>query len=848
MSERNLGFSHSVFSCRRAALLLLVAGSMVGLDALAMEDIVVSTRKREENKQEVPIAIDVVTGDALDRKGINNVRDLAKFTPGLIFDQGFGPQDTRITVRGLTPARGRQNVAVLVDGIDISSGAILSNGGGLLINPELLDIDRIEFVKGPQNALYGRTAFAGGINYITKKPTEEFASSIFLDVGNHGQREVRGSLSGPLIDQQLFGGLNIAGWNHDGFHDNSETGNEVGGKDGAAISGTLRFEPTDTISVSGRLDYLDDEFDVTPYTAIAPSTPLSVPTSALTSVPPRVPVVGPTVTSINAVTGVLPAGDSLAVTLNPNPLTDGDFRGTERDILRATLDASLEAGGLKFTSLTHYADSEVTQQEDSQRYGSSEPFVAGVFSTHDEVSLFSQELRVQSNDDGPISWVAGALYWDESQDLVDTSFNCVQNPGTIGPPNPGIDCYAPGGTVASVLNGTITNFPGFWSRDTEHWSVYGLVDIPVLEQFSVILEARYTDEETMVVGPTGGINTVDVRTPPFFPLPPGAFPPFIVEPTGSDQGVVKDDFFSPKVTLEWAPNDEALYYFSWADATKPAGISAVTGGSSDFDAEGNTFLSEEMQVFELGAKTSWLDGDLILNGAIFFQDYSDKQVSSQVVDELTGTLRPQPTNASGAEVWGVELEMLLEISENLSLNAGYAWLDTEYDEYEILSSSPGEIAEAGNCTPFLAPNAGPNDEVCRLDLSGNELEGAPDHSLVVGATYADTMSNGLGWSAGVDVSYQSERFVDDFNRLEFDSFTEVNLRAGLEGDNWSFIAYIDNAFDDDTIRSGFPFLYTPGAAPVLGTPFTFVLPGNFVAILPDGRQIGFRWTYRVGGG
>ena len=126
----------------------------------------VTARKREETLQDVPIAVTAISVEQLQRRGIQDVEGIIQGDPSLGFDLGIAPYDTRIVVRGLSPTRGRPNVATLVDGIDVSSEAIGVAGGSLLINPRLVDIERIEVVKGPQSALYGRSAFAGAINYV----------------------------------------------------------------------------------------------------------------------------------------------------------------------------------------------------------------------------------------------------------------------------------------------------------------------------------------------------------------------------------------------------------------------------------------------------------------------------------------------------------------------------------------------------------------------------------------------------------------------------------------------------------------------------------------------------------
>ena len=203
------------------------------------DEMVVSVRKRDENLQQVPVSVGVYNEETLKELNITGLDGIGKYNPSVTFDQGFAAQDTRITIRGLAPTRGRQNVAVLVDGIDVTGQAVQTNGGSLLINPRLFDLERVEVVKGPQNALYGRAAFNGAINYVTKKPTDEFETSVYADLGDNARYDVRGAVSGPLVGDVLLGGINLATWGDDGFYNNSVTGADVGGSKGYGASGAL---------------------------------------------------------------------------------------------------------------------------------------------------------------------------------------------------------------------------------------------------------------------------------------------------------------------------------------------------------------------------------------------------------------------------------------------------------------------------------------------------------------------------------------------------------------------------------------------------------------------------------
>jgi outer membrane receptor protein involved in Fe transport len=833
---------------------------MVAPMASALEEIIVSARKREENLQTVPVAVSVLSADAIEKLNIASISDVSKFSSSVIFDQGFASQDTRVTIRGLAPTRGRQNVAVLVDGIDIASQALQTNGGGLLLNPRLFDIERIEVVKGPQNALYGRTAFAGAINYITRKPTSEFDARVGTDIGDNGQLEMRGSLSGPLLGDTLFGGINVASWEHDGFYKNSVTGQEVGGTDGEGVSGTLVWNVSDAIAATFHTEYTDDNIEQAPYTAITPTVLRNIPPSAIADpVGPLHPVINAGLPQIESVVS-LPDGDDLAVTLSADPRTGADYPGTDREIWRNTLDFSVNFSAMKFISLTHYATSDVFSFEDARREGSvaaTGKTTGGEFWLRDETDLFSQELRLQSTTDGAVAWTVGALYWTEDKDVQDGSVNCIQ----VAVPQyafAGVNC-AP---QLLAITSDALRFIDPWTQDTDHWSVYGLLEWEFIDSWKLIAEGRYSDEEIKVTGPDRRDPDNDVVNDVYGPLQArpravdsrGAlFPASLTAPYGSLSDTVTDTFFSPKLTLQWQATDAAMFYLSWAKATKPKGISIV-GALTGFDPAASRFEDETLDVYEIGAKTDWLDKQLVLNTSLFYQEFDDKLVSSQKIDPDTGLLFAAPLNASRATVYGLEVDVAWQATEALQLTAGYTWLDTEYDDFTALTKGAGTIADAGNCTIVADPafGTGPpfqevDEDFCQIDLSGNELEYAPRHAFVGGYSWRQPLVGDTDWLFEGDLIYQDDRYQDAVNTVEFESYTTVDFRLGVVNAQWDIIAYVDNAFEDDAIKSSFRNTYNEGLRIVGGgpsPPSTFVFPGNQTPIKPDQRQIGLRVNYR----
>ncbi|MGI9308316.1 MAG: TonB-dependent receptor domain-containing protein, partial [Gammaproteobacteria bacterium] len=333
-----------------------------------------------------------------------------------------------------------------------------------------------------------------------------------------------------------------------------------------------------------------------------------------------------------------------------------------------------------------------------------------------------------------------------------------------------------------------------------------------------------------------------------------------------------DRYWTPKLTVEFFPVDDLMTYFSWSRGIKPGGFSLLTSGAFGLDANLDNnfdeieFEPEELDVWELGAKSTLFDGRVRLNGAVFFQDFTDKQVTVQkVTGSTTGT---EVVNISGSEIWGLEMDATWQIIEQLVVQVGYTYLDSEYTDYSIDTQSTGDISRIqwGNgkgCTGQTNIAEGQVDIngdpryswACQASFNGNELERSPKHALLVNGTWTDNLGDtGLDWFTEVNYRYQDTRYVEAFNIVEFQDYHLTDFRLGLTGDTWDAQLYVNNVFDDDTVITG-------GATPGLPTgSFGFGLTGPFppqvnagpklpsdiYAQLPNPRIIGVRATLRFG--
>ncbi len=427
--------------------------------------------------------------------------------------------------------------------------------------------------------------------------------------------------------------------------------------------------------------------------------------------------------------------------------------------------------------------------------------------------------------------------------------------------------------------------PGaFWQSDTKHQSFYLQVQWDILDNLKLTAEGRWVDERFDIQRPNqascanialgfytpNGASTAlggawveegaaNVFAIPGFPSFPATVPDLNCSSvtgygTFTDWAIIEgsadSDFITPKATLEWFVNDTDMLYFSVAKGQKPGGISQLAAGGSAVTIEELSFLPEKMWTYELGAKTSWeAAGTLIANGAIFFNDYTDKQVSTQEL--VDGVLRPRVANASAAEVLGVEVDFMWYPSaiDGLMLRAAYTWQDGEYKDYQERTSSIIRAGLNGGCdvVPVKGQENDPDPELeCNLDLSGKQLERQAKNAFSGSFSYVQPFEGSANeWFVEGDVIWNDKRYLDQDNATYFEAYWLTNLRAGVQSDEWDIVLFVDNVLDDDTFRTG-------GAGPDfalqasrLGFSAGLGVNGYFVT-LPDPRTVGIRTTFRFG--
>ena len=277
------------------------------------------------------------------------------------------------------------------------------------------------------------------------------------------------------------------------------------------------------------------------------------------------------------------------------------------------------------------------------------------------------------------------------------------------------------------------------------------------------------------------------------------------------------------------------------------------------------YESEKIKVYELGAK--WLSDDrsVSINGAAFLQDFTDKQVSTQLI--IGTTLGNRITNAGGGELQGLELTGQWRVTDSLTAGFGITqFLKYEFTDYTTLTSGPAEIARVGNCTPvttlITSGTTNSAQTTCSVDRAGKKFEDTPETAAAFNLSYRKPMGDGgRYWFADADYSYVGERFVEDDNSVWLQAYSNVNLRFGLGDDRWSATLFIDNATDDDKVKSAgttpalsYGDVRSAVRVPPAGTlpanlrnplsPFSLAIPGGYFAQMPMPRTFGLRVAYK----
>jgi iron complex outermembrane receptor protein len=696
---------------------------------VGLEEIVVTARRRDETLDRVPLSIAAFSGEQLENRNIDSLLRLSESVPGLSFNTAGNLGGNRPIIRGLsqqTRVGDEVNVANFIDGVYTSgfSGSEIGFEG----------LERVEVVRGPQSALYGRNAFAGAINYITKKPGDQLEMGARVTLAEHGRFNVSGFAGGPIIADRL--GLRIdAGHSDTGGEFRNTTNNKrVGQRVSDFVRLGAKFTPTDTLEFLASFSAREDSSGPPQLTVVPDLDPRRVGKPPPTA---RTPVQ----------VGRLVAGEvtDRAATYSFDPLATAGERETYRGIFHAKL--SLEAftvvalSGYERRSIYSRSDLDVTPQGQLLS-GVLRQTLSSRTEFRDE---FSQDLRVQSPDDRRLRWIVGGYY--SSEDFDDR---------TLRSATPAL-----AGTAPLPLPDGRLNLDERTLNDSSFKAIYGSAAFDLTETLNLSLEARQTWEKKRA-------NNIADNFPS----------------TSRPTGLLEDkySYFTPRGVVTFEPAEGQLYYASVAKGVKSGGFNPNSPV-----AQFRTYDPERNWTYEIGAKQRFLDGRAGVNATLFYIDWIDQQTLTfppGFVESILG-------NIGKSESKGIEIDGRFSPAEWLNLTFAYAYVDSKYKD-AVLVDLQGFIDCAALPKVQCAVQPGNAAPLTTGRVDGNQLQYAAKHTLNAGADIAFPLAGAWELTAGVSVAYQSKRDNDAANVGWVPARTTLDLRAGVQTDKLKLQAFCDN--------------------------------------------------------
>jgi iron complex outermembrane receptor protein len=802
-------------------------------------DIVVTARKRSEDIQKVPVAITAYTAKDLADRNISNFNDLANITPGIAITSIAGGNVQNIYIRGLAPANTANdlnveaNVGVFIDGIYQTSRNTLD-----IIS--VLDVGQIEIAKGPQSALFGRSTFAGAVAISSGRPTDKWTGTISGTAGEDSDYRVKAAISGPLADGLT---LRVAGGylTYDGYGKNAAAPtNNLGGYQKYAVSAALEYAPTDNFKARLSGFYTHSSSEITPEYVLP-------------------------ITSFNCGTtnaayglgqlycGTLVGQKTSSITPNaPNTVTKN------RQI---SLDLDWRVQGVRIVSVTGFtaADNRAFNDYDGTSAGTvfgvctlgnaTNASCGGNFlgapytrlvnanllsSSAERVRTFSQEIRLQSDNSSPFSWLLGGSFFNSRIPLaaggigVDGSalaanerFLAVTQTGVI--PTTGTGTYeftANPFTVANSLTSQV--FGSYTKASTKTFGIFGAVGYK-FGRLRLNAEGRYNIDRK--VAQVFSINNFASAPGVYQPIFGTSDPAAGVFPVAGPVFAKTFNSFAPRFTADFQATPNVFIYASAAKGVRSGGFNTANPVSATGILASEVAYNEETNwTYEGGFKTNLFDRKLLVNASIFHVDWNNAQVSAFTNNPTAVSPVRIVQNAGNIKTTGFEGQIEFKPIKMFGVGGSVTYSDPKfqagsYDGSQItqcrVGTTPATYTSAPGCPAIIAVTTANGGTQYVPTLEGKLPQRAVKWQWNVHATGDVPLSGNWALNGRVDVSYTGPAYNNLINTVQFGKRTLTSARLGIGNGVYSIAVFANNIFDKNYVvnsinqpRAGYPFAYS----------------------------------------
>lgn len=724
-------------------------------DGSSLDDIIVTAQRREENLQDVPISVTAVGGDKLDAitAGGVDVRGLSGRVPSLLVESSFGRTFPRFYIRGLGNTdfdfNASQPVSLVYDDV------VLENP--ILKGFPVFDLDRVEVLRGPQGTLFGRNTPAGIVKFDSVQPGEDFNGYGRISYGSFNGINAQGAVGGRFSDKVSFR-LSALYQRQDDWVDNvlpsGTTPNALEGYSEFAVRGQIRFQPTEALDITlgGQARTLDGTARVF-----------------------RANIFTRGVRGLNANY----RRDRVSV--------DGQ-NDQSVDTWNLFAKVSLDVGSVTLSSITSYWDGEATSVGDVDGgYGASFlpanltgpgyiPFTAETRDSVPNLKQFTQELRLASNGDGPLSYQAGFYYFNETLEILS------QNYSTLGDPNNAVE----GVNIVVDQN-----------QKSDSWALFGSLTYQLTDALSVTGGLRYSNDHRDYVV----VRSRDTQ-----------FPNFLQNPLGTVRRSVGDDNVSWDVSATYAVNDDVNLYARIASSYRAPSIQGrilfPPATATPLESGVTVGQSETNISYEAGIKSTFLDGRGRFNLGGFLYNLRNAQLTAVG----GGVNANRLINADNVRGYGFEADLELRPVPELTLTAGISYNHTEIRSPGLTTAACGAvrtdtITNVSLCTildPIVTPAAPFSPAIVNID--GNSLPQSPEWIANWTARYAIPVGEGEVY-AYTDWAYRSKINFFLYESVEFadNNLLEGGLRVGYKTANYDVSVFVRNITDDNSAVGGIDF-------------------------------------------
>ena len=729
------------------------------------EDVIVTAEKRNESLQDVSQAVTALTTAEIEVKGLDSIVDLTSIVPGVTVAKNEGYK-TIISVRGVgnetnQNAIAAPSVAYHIDGIFIASPFSLQT--------DFIGVERIEVLRGPQGTLFGQNSTGGAINVVTKAPSlDESYSSGSLTIGDYNITKFSGSASGPIFEN-VAATFSFTKTKRDGFSTNVFNGQDLDDDDSYSVRNDYFIELDDSSSLRIFGQYANIDSNGSAMKGLDDTT------------------VG-------------------ARNLKQDSLSELKLTSS---VLAAIYEKDLGFANLKVLASSQSDSISVRRDNDRHFYQDAAPSLTGVstyqrseyrFETSD-VKTKTFELNLISNEpliDGKLDWTVGAFYMDheienhirEYLDEYDSTANATGQDGIFkyvcGEPfaDPNYCVSLPTGFGAGKTNpyATSTEF-GFITDafpERRSLSIFGQTTYSFDDDLRLISGFRYTRDNFLT----------DVSN--FFG----------VELYQEDD---TDEETSGRLTLEYDLDADSMVYLSQTRGFKPGGTNLTFGASGDGTPAMvlPTFKSETLDSTEIGFKTEFLDGRALANVAIFDYTYKNLQVQGTDPDVYKGGV----VNVPESEVQGLELEFTASLSDSWTIDANFAYLDSEItSSFEYLDNAKSQRYSFGNESDRYD---------LREDVKGKELAKTPEITADISLIYSTQLASGDVLNSSLQFVKRDkffQRIVNNPVQDPVDGYEIINFSSGVDyASGWGFDIIVRNIGDEDGMNSAMTDVFGVGA-------------------------------------